>query len=103
TDLPTFTGNYVDWVKFQKSFEDLIHNNGSIPTAQKLHYLRNCLQGDAAHFFESVDNTDVTYEEAWDRLLSRYDNKRQIIRKHMEILFNQEKLTCKSASKLRRI
>lgn len=41
-DLPRFDGGYQCWLEFRDTFLSLIHNNNSIDSINKFHYLRAC-------------------------------------------------------------
>ncbi|XP_066603284.1 uncharacterized protein [Prorops nasuta] len=44
----------------------------------KFHYLKSCLQGEAATVIKSLAITSENYEIAWDTLVARYTDKRMI-------------------------
>lgn len=46
--LPTFDGNFSNWLSFKNAFKDLIDSQDDLSDIDKLHYLRSALVGDAA-------------------------------------------------------
>lgn len=83
-ELPSFDGNYLEWTKFKDLFTSMVHNNTEIGKAQKLHYLKSVIKGDAATILHSIEVTDANYDEAWCLLEERYQKERQIIMSHMK-------------------
>lgn len=75
-ELPTFLGGYEEWYPFYDTFVSLIHNQACIPNIQKFHYLKSALRGEAAEVTQSLEISLDNYEEAWQLLRQRYDNKR---------------------------
>lgn len=45
--LPEFSGQYKDWQAFRDHFTASIGSDELLPTVEKLHYLRSCVQGEA--------------------------------------------------------
>lgn len=39
-DIPTFSGNYQDWICFKDLFSETIHHNKSLSNAQKMQFLK---------------------------------------------------------------
>ncbi|XP_011858632.1 PREDICTED: uncharacterized protein LOC105556166, partial [Vollenhovia emeryi] len=85
--LPVFTGAYDDWYSFEDTFDKLIHTNEDLSEIEKFHYLRSSLQGKAAEIIKSIDTTTDNYNEAWEAVKERFDNKRWIIQKHLRAIF----------------
>lgn len=102
-NLTQFSGKYGDWISFKDLFTSLIHERTSLTGAQKLHYLKTNLSGDAAQLIKSFHITDANYAEAWKLLLNRFDNKRYIIDAHLKTFFAIPKCSNESASGIKRI
>ncbi|XP_018306980.1 uncharacterized protein, partial [Mycetomoellerius zeteki] len=85
--LPTFSGAYDDWCTFHDSFDKLIHANERLSAIQKFHYLRSSLKDKAAEVVKSFDITENNYNEAWQLLNERFDNKRRIIQTHVKAMY----------------
>lgn len=77
--IPTFDGTYKNFMRFKGIFVNLVHEEASIPNICKLYYLQDALTGEAAKLIEDVPITEEAYEEAWARVLSRYDNQKALV------------------------
>jgi hypothetical protein len=102
-DLPTFSGNPLDWQSYRDYFKSGVHNSNKISDVQRLHYLKNSLKGEAQELLHSIEVTDANYKLAWELLEKRYENERQLVHCHMHELFNQPKMTTESAVDLRKL
>lgn len=87
-NLPTFSGRYQDWLEYHDTFSSPIHNNNTIPTITKFHYLRASLKGGALLVIQSLDFSEDNYDIAWSLLCDRYNNDRLLVNKHVKALFN---------------
>ena len=83
-----FDGNHIKWISFWDSFKASVHNNESLTA--KLNYLKSLLERSAVEAIPALSLGAPNYEEAIDILKARFDNKQQIINRHMEILLNFE-------------
>ena len=100
-NLPTFGGSYDEWPSFQDSFRALIHDNNSLSDVQRFHYLKSTLRNGASQIIHSLEVSSANYQVAWDLLKGRYDNKKLIINKHLQSLFNLSVLDKESATSIR--
>uniref|UniRef100_V5GP76 Uncharacterized protein n=1 Tax=Anoplophora glabripennis TaxID=217634 RepID=V5GP76_ANOGL len=98
--LPTFSGDYRDWPRFQNSFTDLVNKDMNLSDAQRFHYLIESL-GEAKQIIESIEITDTNYKTAFELLKQRYDNKKLIKKAHVASLFDIAPLAKKSFTGLR--
>ncbi|KAL0828965.1 hypothetical protein ABMA28_003856 [Loxostege sticticalis] len=101
--LPIFTGKYEEWQTFHDMFTSLIHNNNSLTGVQKLHYLKTNLQGDPSNLLQNYAITESNYEEAWQQLIKRYDNKRYNSNVVLKTLFSQKPINSESAVAIRQL
>ncbi|XP_055591290.1 uncharacterized protein LOC129743332 [Uranotaenia lowii] len=88
--FPSFGGLTREWVTFRDTFRSLIHLNDQLSTMDKFTYLRSSLTGDAFQEIASVDVTAANYSVAWDLLQKRYENKKFIVKAHLDALFSIE-------------
>ncbi|XP_066599853.1 uncharacterized protein [Prorops nasuta] len=77
-DLPMFSGDYLEWNNFYETFRSIVHDKVYVSGRDKFHYLKFCLQGEAATVIKSLAITSENYEIAWDTLVARYTDKRMI-------------------------
>lgn len=80
--VPKFTGEQHRWLAFYKSFKSMVHDKGYAPV-EKFHYLYNSLTEKTRKVIGGLDTAE-SYEEAWDTLIRRYDNKRVIVNAHLQ-------------------
>nr|XP_029708407.1 uncharacterized protein LOC115254858 [Aedes albopictus] len=102
-ELPTFSGNYMDWPAFRDAFQALIDRNAQLSDVQKLLYLKSTLKGDAASMLDAMDITDVNYGIAWNLLMEQFENKRAIKQRHLHALFNIKQIPEDSPKELRHL
>ncbi|XP_065078145.1 uncharacterized protein LOC135701314 [Ochlerotatus camptorhynchus] len=90
--LPSFSGRIKEWVTFRDSFRSLIHENKHLTDMDRFSYLKSALSGEALQEIESVELSAVNYSVAWKALESRYENKKLIVKAHLDSLFAVEGL-----------
>ncbi|XP_055601710.1 uncharacterized protein LOC129750728 [Uranotaenia lowii] len=93
--LPSFSGTIREWVTFRDSFRSLIHDNEHLTKMDKFTYLRSSLQGDALkeiNNIEHIELSEANYDVAWKMLEVRYENKKLIVKAHLDALFALEPL-----------
>lgn len=82
--LPKFDGrDLTEWPSFRDRFLEQLHNEDKIKPAQKLQLLKQLLTGEAANVLSGCLLTQTGYEEAWDRLNQRFNDKYVIRRAHL--------------------
>ncbi|KYN13169.1 hypothetical protein ALC57_14645 [Trachymyrmex cornetzi] len=54
-NLPTFEGQYDQWLLFKDSFKSLIHNNRNLVAIQKFQYLRSSLKGETLQVLNALN------------------------------------------------
>lgn len=99
--LQTFNGNIDEWLSFRDLFSSLIHIKADLPEVEKFHYLKGCLQGEPKALIDSLQITKANYQIAWDLLLKRYNNSKQLKKRQVQSLFKLPALTKESISDLR--
>lgn len=101
--LPTFDGSYERWFSFKSMFTTIMNRYTHEDPAIKLYHLRNSLVGPVAGIIDQdiVNNND--YNAAWQFLTDRFEDRRLIIDKHIECLFNLPKITKDSSANLRKL
>ncbi|XP_062541201.1 uncharacterized protein LOC134209226 [Armigeres subalbatus] len=85
--LPTFRGSPMEWVTFRDTFENLIVDNPHLNDIDRFTYLRTSLAGEALQQIASIDITAANYSVAWRSLESRYENKKLLVKSHLDALF----------------
>lgn len=100
-NLPSFSGQYHDWLEFHDIFQSLIHRNTSLGDVEKFYYLKSCLKADAADVIKSLEVTESNYAVAWNLLTERFQNKRLITNNHIRTLLNLNCISKESSTSLR--
>lgn len=100
-DLPKFHGDYTQWNSFYDLFKSIVDNNTTISSAQKFHYLKMNVIGDAARLITNYKVTDANYTLALSALKNRYDNKRMTIRTLLKMLLDQPPISTENSASLR--
>lgn len=98
--LPEFDGDYMRWLAFHDTFLALIHSNPDVADIQKFHYLRAAIKGEAAQLIESISISSANYNLAWQTLVSRYSNDYLLKKRHLQALFDIQRVKKESAASL---
>ncbi|KAJ8933002.1 hypothetical protein NQ318_003667, partial [Aromia moschata] len=101
--LPEFKGEYHKWLQFHDTFMALIDKNKNLSDIEKFYYLRGCLKGEAEHVLQALEASGENYKIAWDLLKERFENKRLIIDKHIQALFDITPISKESHISLRNL
>ncbi|GFU42236.1 integrase catalytic domain-containing protein [Trichonephila clavipes] len=78
-NIERFSGDYKNWPSFKDLYVSLVHDNMCLSNIQKFQYLRGLLLSEPANIIKHIPITETAYNEAWEKLLARYDKKKQII------------------------
>ncbi|XP_055614819.1 uncharacterized protein LOC129761137 [Toxorhynchites rutilus septentrionalis] len=101
--LPTFDGSYEGWFSFKSMFTTIMNRYKYEEPAMKLYHLRNCLVGAAAGIIDQDIVNSNDYDAAWKFLTERFEDKRLIIDKHIECLFNLPRFSKEHSTNLRKL
>lgn len=101
--LPSFSGKYEEWQTFYDMFTSLIHNNNTVSSVQKLHYLKSNISGEALNLLRNYSTTEANYEDAWQQLVRRYNNKRYNCNAILKTLFTLKKVNSESSIAIRQL
>lgn len=99
--LPTFDGTYEKWLNFHDTFSSLIHSSKNLSIIEKFHYLKSTLSGNALQLIQSIEVTNENYDVAWTLLKERFTNKKLLIKKHVNALFELRSVAKENSSNLR--
>ncbi|XP_055586460.1 uncharacterized protein LOC129739089 [Uranotaenia lowii] len=100
--IPTFDGEYSNWPKFKAIFQDLMEKSND-SDAVKLYHLDKALVQSAAGALDAKVITEGNYEQAWNILTDRYENKRVIVESHIRGLLTLQKMSSETHKELRRL
>jgi len=99
--LPSFSGDYPSWRPFYDLFASLIRDNPALTNVEKMHYLKTCVNGEAAQLVSNLSISGDNFSIAWNLLVLRYENKRFLIAAQLDRITNLKPLKTKSAQGLR--
>ncbi|XP_057341079.1 uncharacterized protein LOC130678107 [Microplitis mediator] len=89
--LPTFSGDYNEWISFSNLFQSIIDRRDDIADIIKFQYLKTSLKGEAAQRIIHLQASDANYQVAWSILKGTYELKRVLRSKHIGAIFNLKK------------
>ncbi|XP_077255144.1 uncharacterized protein LOC143893524 [Temnothorax americanus] len=99
--LPQFSGDLTLWPSFIALYNISIHENRNVPTIEKYQYLISCLRGEALNVVKNIPLSADNYAIAYDALISRYQNKRDLADYHVDLMLKAQPLKSESAVPLR--
>lgn len=100
--LPKFHGQIEHWPEFIALFDALVHLNATMPDAQKFHFLRSSLTGEALSVIASLELTASNYALAYKALQQRYQNHRRLANMYLSQVLNFPKFSTASVDHLKR-
>ncbi|GFT51539.1 integrase catalytic domain-containing protein [Trichonephila clavipes] len=102
-NIERFSGDYKDWPSFKDLYVSLVHDNKCLSNIQKFQYLRDLLRSEPANIIKHIPITETAYNEAWEKLLARYDEKKQIIFSLIKTFMEQPSFNNTNSHNLRNI
>lgn len=90
--LPTFSGNFEQWLNFKLSFISIIDSNCNLTDLQKFQFLKASLEGYASRFVEGLEGVEKPYEQSWYNLCNKFDKKQFLLDTHFQQLLNVSQL-----------
>lgn len=101
--LPSFNGDIQEWASFFDCFSALVHNDDSYSPAQKFHYLRTSLGGQALDMIRAIPMTETNYDTVLERLKRRYGNKGLVIQSPIRAILDSPLVKGVNTSELQRL
>ena len=89
-EIKKFSGDATEWQTFIDSFTCAIHENKSISNVEKMNYLINLLDGEAASTVKGLPLCNNNYEVSLKMLQDRYGDQQVLISSFMNKLLNLE-------------
>ncbi|UYV68600.1 hypothetical protein LAZ67_6000173, partial [Cordylochernes scorpioides] len=87
-DLPIYDGDMGTWINFKELFLTTIDAHPGLTNIQKLQYLNSAVKGEAARLIRGFPLLSENYGQAWNTLLSRYDNPRELAYAQVSKIFS---------------
>lgn len=102
-NIPTFSGDYKKWISFRSMFDSLIHKSKEFSKLQKLHYLKDSLDGEAERMVSQFDITEESYDAAYEAITERFHNEVILVDTHIISILSQPNLTTESSHGLKEL
>lgn len=102
-DLPTFSGAYQYWTSFKDLFTEVIHDNRSLSSAQKMQHLKSKVKGEAEKLIQHLSISSDNYQVCWDILNNRYNNKKLIFTSHLNTILNSQTMQYQTAANIKKL
>ncbi|GIY28922.1 uncharacterized protein CDAR_621401 [Caerostris darwini] len=100
-NIPVFYGDYNQWLPFKDLFKSVVHNNKTLTNIQRFQYLLGLLGEGPMAVIQHIPVTNDSYEDAWTKLMNRYDKKKQIVNNLLATFFSHHSISHVNASNLR--
>ncbi|KAF8777969.1 hypothetical protein HNY73_014746 [Argiope bruennichi] len=101
--IPVFSGKFEDWMNFKDLFVSTVHSQLSLSNSQKFQYLKGLLSDEPASLIKHIPLSNDSYEEAWGKLMDRYDKKKKIINALIKTFLEQKGISQANSTNLRNI
>ncbi|XP_051159332.1 uncharacterized protein LOC127291126 [Leptopilina boulardi] len=82
--IPTFSGSYCEWLTFRDLFKSLVIDNDRLSDAERLHYLKSSLKGEALIIAQNQPGTDGNFQNICENLETRYSNSKVLIYEYLK-------------------
>ncbi|UYV74373.1 hypothetical protein LAZ67_11003269, partial [Cordylochernes scorpioides] len=102
-ELPHFYRDANSWFNFKEVFGMTIDQNPGLNDLQRLQYLGSAVKGEAAKLIRGFPISSESYRQAWDTLVSRYDNQRELAYAQLNKIFKIKQMKSPSAKALREL
>ncbi|XP_046604989.1 uncharacterized protein LOC124297725 [Neodiprion virginianus] len=79
----------------------MVRVNSQLSEVEKLHYLKTSVTDEPLQLIKNISLTAENFPQAWETLVSRYENKRLLTDSHLATLFAIPCVTKKSSSELK--
>ncbi|XP_022167349.1 uncharacterized protein LOC111031631, partial [Myzus persicae] len=84
--FPVFSGEMTEWQGFDDLFTSILSHAPELPDVERFEFLKMSLKGEALSLISHLALTATNYTSAWKILRSRYGNKRDLARIHLDAL-----------------
>ncbi|GBM89948.1 hypothetical protein AVEN_88668-1 [Araneus ventricosus] len=102
-NIPVFSGKFEDWMNFKDLFVSTVQSQTSLSNSQKFQYLKALLSDEPASLIKHIPLSNDSYEEAWGKLMDRYDKKKQIVHALIKTVLDQKSISQANTTNLRNL
>ncbi|UYV80836.1 hypothetical protein LAZ67_19001928 [Cordylochernes scorpioides] len=99
-NLPIFNGDSANWLSFREIFNSTINSNQTLTEIQKFQYLNASVKGPAEKLIRGFPISDRNYQQAWDTLCNRFNNRRELAFSQINKIFSIRSLKSISTGSL---
>ncbi|UYV83677.1 hypothetical protein LAZ67_23002041 [Cordylochernes scorpioides] len=99
-NLPIFNGDSANWLSFREIFNSTINSNQTLTEIQKFQYLNVSVKGPAEKLIRGFPISEKNYQQAWDTLCNRFNNRRELAFSQINKIFSIRPLKSISAGSL---
>jgi len=90
--FPTFSGVMTEWQSFDDLFNSILSHAPELPDVERFEFLKMSLKGEALSLVSHLALAATNYSSTWKILRSRYGNKRDLARIHLDALLANQKV-----------
>ena len=87
-ELPKFSGKLDEFCAFRELFQSAVERKKSLTGAERLLYLKSCLQGEAAKVVGGLKLVAANYDLAWRHLEKRFGKSTELVETHLNNLLS---------------
>ncbi|GFV14646.1 uncharacterized protein TNCV_2586191 [Trichonephila clavipes] len=102
-NIPVFSGKFEERINFKDLFVTAVHSQTSLGNIQKFQYFKGLLSDEPASLIKHIPLSNESYEEAWGKLIDRYDKKKQIVYALIETFLDQKGISQVNMTNLRNL
>lgn len=88
-----FSGDWLQWKDFRQRFQIAVHDVAGFTDSEKISFLRNSLKGAAADAMQGYGLEAAKYQEFWEALNAKYDQKYTLANHYLANFFSLKKLS----------
>lgn len=102
-ELRKFSGKLADWAEFKDQFVALVSTNPALTNVDRISHLKNCMTGEASDLLSGIASVGEKFQEAWEILTTRYENKRLVASVHLNAFSTLKPVIADSHKALRQL
>jgi len=84
--FPIFSGIITEWQGFDDLFNSIMSHAPDLPDVERFEFLKTSPEGEAKTVINYLPLTSANYHSAWEILRTRFGNKRDLARIHIQAL-----------------
>lgn len=101
--IPKFSGSQTEWNAFSYLFKTQIGLNSSLTSKEKLQLLKENVSGEASQFLKDIPVSEQKYDQAWETLTKKYDNKRFLVDSYLSNTCKLQPISSQSSHEIKEL